>query len=124
MNDAALDLVEARYPDSGRLIKRRVHGLTKQLNILADWACVWASLERITGEGSRDKVAKYIFKYMGKQLGQRIGGRYFLHGGNLAEPVYRYGDTIEDFLEAGTEETGRFSVNVTDRIVYTEVSFL
>lgn len=124
MNDAALDLVEARYPDSGRLIKRRVHGETKQLYNLADWSCGWSSLERITGEGSRDKVAKYIFKYMGKQLGQRIGGRYFLHGGNLAEPVYRYGDTIEDFLEAGTEETGRFSVNVTDRIVYTEVSFL
>lgn len=124
MNASALDLVEARYPDSGRLIKRRKQGEVKQLYNLADWTCGWSSLERISGKGSRDKVAKYIFKYMGKQLGQRIGGRYFLHGGQLAAPVYRYGEEIEEFLGDGGQETDRFSVDVTDNVVYTEVSFL
>ena len=124
MNASALDLVEARYSDSGRLIKRRKQGEVKQLYNLADWICGWSSLERISGKGSRDKVAKYIFKYMGKQLGQRIGGRYFLHGGQLAAPVYRYGEEIEEFLGDGGQETDRFSVDVTDNVVYTEVSFL
>lgn len=124
MNASALDLIEARYPDSGRLIKRRKQGEVKQLYNLADWTCGWSSLERISGKGSRDKVAKYIFKYMGKQLGQRIGGRYFLHGGRLAAPVYRYGEDIEEFLGDGGQETDRFSVDVTDNVVYTEVSFL
>lgn len=124
MNASALDLIEARYPDSGRLIKRRGQGEVKQLYNLADWTCGWSSLERISGKGSRDKVAKYIFKYMGKQLGQRIGGRYFLHGGRLAAPVYRYGEEIEEFLGDGGQETDRFSVDVTDNVVYTEVSFL
>ena len=61
---------------------------------------------------------------MGKQLGQRIGGRYFLHGGQLASPVYRYGEEIDQFLSPDLAETNRFSVDVTDNITYTEVSFL
>lgn len=122
MNSAALDLIEARYPKSGRLMKKRRPGELKQLYNLTDWKG-FSSLEQITGDGSRDKVAKYIFKYMGKQLGQRIGGRYFLHGGSMASPVYRYGETVEEFLH-GEVETNRFSVDVTDTIVYTEVSYL
>lgn len=122
MNSAALDMIEARYPNSGRLIKKRRAGECKQLYNLTGWKG-FSSLEQITGDGSRDKVAKYIFKYMGKQLGQRIGGRYFLHGGNMASPVYRYGETVEEFLH-GEAETNRFSVDVTQNIVYTEVSYL
>ena len=44
----------------------------------------------------RDKVAKYIYKYMGKQNGQIIGGRYYLHGGDLARPVYEYFYDVTD----------------------------
>ncbi len=124
MNAAALDLTEARYADSGRLVKKRRAGESKQLYNLSDWPAGWSTVERVTGVGSTDKVAKYIFKYMGKQLGQRIGGRYFLHGGQLASPVYRYGEEIDQFLSPDLAETNRFSVDVTDNITYTEVSFL
>jgi hypothetical protein len=48
------------------------------------------------GDSDRDKVAKYIFKYMGKNLGQKIGGRYYLHGGDLALPVYEYFDDVTE----------------------------
>lgn len=123
MNSAALDMVEARYPDSSRLIKKRRAGEVKQLYNLSDWNAGFSTLERITGDGSRDKVAKYIFKYMGKQLGQRIGGRYFLHGGDMASPVYRYGDDVDTFLD-GLIPTDSFSVEVAQNIVYTEVSLL
>lgn len=124
MNAAALDLIEARYADSGRLVKKRRAGEVKQLYNLQDWPKGWSTVELVTGQGSTDKVAKYIFKYMGKQLGQRIGGRYFLHGGQLASPVYRYGEEIDQFLSPDLTETNRFSVDVTDNITYTEVSFL
>lgn len=124
MNAAALDLTEARYADSGRLVKKRRAGEVKQLYNLQDWPKGWSTVELVTGQGSTDKVAKYIFKYMGKQLGQRIGGRYFLHGGQLACPVYRYGEEIDQFLSPDLTETNRFSVDVTDNITYTEVSFL
>ena len=48
------------------------------------------------GVADRDRVAKYVYKYMGKQVGQMIGGRYFLHGGKLARPVFEYFDSPEE----------------------------
>ena len=44
------------------------------------------------GKLDRDAAAKYVFKYMGKDTARKIGGRYFLSGGDLTEPVFRYGD--------------------------------
>lgn len=44
----------------------------------------------------RDRVCKYVYKYMGKQDGAMIGGRYYLHGGQLELPIYEYYDDVTD----------------------------
>ena len=39
----------------------------------------------------RRKSVNYCLKYMGKDS-EKIGGRWFLHGGKMGDPVYFYGD--------------------------------
>lgn len=52
----------------------------------------------IEGENAQEKVSKYIWKYMTKQGGQKIGGRFYLHGGDLQAPRLVYSN--EYFSEA------------------------
>ena len=52
----------------------------------------------IEGECAQEKVSKYIWKYMTKQGGQKIGGRFYLHGGDLQKPRLEYSN--EYFSEA------------------------
>lgn len=49
--------------------------------------------------GNREAVVKYIYKYMSKAAAKdcngnweprKIGGRYYLHGGDLRSPIYEY----------------------------------
>ena len=58
---------------------------------LPEWALGFATAVRI---GSRDiepiQCAKYIADYMLKENFGRVGGRFYLHGGNLAEPMREY----------------------------------
>lgn len=44
----------------------------------------------ITGNDSRLKISKYIYKYMTKAGDRKIGGRYYLHSNNLNDPIYIY----------------------------------
>ncbi len=52
----------------------------------------------IEGENAQEKVSKYIWKYMTKQGGQKIGGRFYLHGGDLQAARLVYSN--EYFMEA------------------------
>ena len=58
---------------------------------LPEWSLGFATAVRI---GSRDiepiQCAKYIADYMLKNNYGRVGGRFYLHGGNLAEPMREY----------------------------------
>ena len=64
---------------------------------VTSWTWGFSTALHIGGEtADRDKVSKYIYKYMGKQGGQMIGGRYYLHGGHLALPVYEYFDDVTE----------------------------
>lgn len=72
---------------------------------LADWDWGFSTALLVSGEDARDKVAKYIFKYMGKQMGQKIGGRYYLSGGKLSEPLFVYAD---DPAELGDVDDAKF----------------
>jgi hypothetical protein len=58
-------------------------------------------------QGERKQVAGYIAKYITKSL-EKVGGRYYLHGGKLAEPLCSY-DVVEwdDFVG---DDTFRFEV--------------
>ena len=120
VNAAGLDgMTPARSPYTGRLIKHD----GRQIYNLPSWARNgFSTAERIeNAEGDRDAVAKYIFKYMSKQ-GSKVGGRYFLHGGDLLHPVYAYADDEREFFEAGEE---KYSKNVAlEGTNYSEWSFV
>ena len=94
-NAGALNLIEARTP-GGYLMRRK----GKPVYNLSDWDLGFSTAQLIPPTDGREAVAKYIFKYMGKQTGARIGGRYFLHGGDLASPVEELCDVIPPALQA------------------------
>lgn len=70
---------------------------------LADWYNGYTTAIRTYGE--RDHVAKYICKYITKSSG-KVGGRYYLSGGELAEPVMMYSNTDYDTADGGEYNFG------------------
>lgn len=122
MNSSALKLDRAISPKSGRVLTH--HG--KPLYNIADWGRGFTSAEMITRASSEDDeramVAKYIFKYMGKQAGQKIGGRYVLIGGDVAKPLYKYGESPQEFF-GDTPAVYTNSVNLGD-FSYAEWDFI
>ena len=94
-NSGSLDLVGARTP--GGFPARRKG---KPVYNVGDWDLGFSTAQLIPPTDGREAVAKYIFKYMGKQTGARIGGRYFLHGGDLASPVEELCDVIPPAIQA------------------------
>lgn len=101
MNESALAL-----SDSGKK-----HG-GKTIYNIENWRYGFTTAKRIGGGADEhDHVCKYIFKYMTKSaraLKQdarakvKAGGRYFLHGGALAEPRFSYCNA--DYSEASGYE--------------------
>lgn len=120
MNSTALHLIEARYPNNGRLIKDK----GQQVYNLSDYSAGFSTAKIICGENATDKVSKYIFKYMGKQINNKIGGRYYLHGGELRKPLYRYSDDPDELLLPGAVSTFTKEVEVTQNLRYKEVYFV
>ena len=94
----------------------------KAIYNIKNWKYGFSTAQYVTGESAREKCAKYIFKYMGKQMGQKIGGRYYLSGGKLNTPVYRYGETVEEFLCGSVPRYTRELE--TDGGKFTELSFI
>lgn len=84
-NSSALRLVDSGHKRKGKIVYN-----------VSDWDYGFSTALLVDGEDSRTKCAKYIFKYMGKQFGQMIGGRYYLSGGDLRSPVYKYFDQPEE----------------------------
>ena len=116
-NSDALNLEPAHSPYTGRPL---YHG-SKPLFNVSDWKYGFTSAENVSGEDASTKVAKYIFKYMSKNE-TMIGGRYFLHGGKLAQPVYCYGESVDEFING--EPTYEKNVNIGEHITYRELSFM
>ena len=44
----------------------------------------------LSGENARTATTKYCYKYITKSGGNMVGGRYYLSGGNLGRPKYKY----------------------------------
>lgn len=61
----------------------------KAIYNVTDWKLGFTTAEKLTGEYTA--VCHYISKYVTKQVVSTgpIGGRYYLHGGDLAVPVYK-----------------------------------
>ena len=119
-NSEALKLVRARSPYTGRPITRKGRAIYN----IADWPFGFSTAEHVEGgAGDRDAVAKYIFKYMGKQGATKIGGRYFLHGGELAGPVYAYANDAREFLGSEAPKN-HFTTTAASGIEYEEWDFV
>lgn len=118
-NHSALQLIPAHH--KGRSI---IHTNGNPIYNIEDWRHGFSTAVDIRSEtADRDAVAKYIFKYMGKQEGQKIGGRYFLHGGKLAKPIFRLADTPEVFFD-GAEPKYHRELDILDGATYSEWSFV
>lgn len=122
-NSSAVDMVRARNAKTGRAMS---HNGNPLFNI-PSWGYGFTSAEVIRqGNNDRNAVAKYILKYMSKQGGQRIGGRYFLHGGDLAKPFYVYADDPADLADLSTATRVKVcdKIGDTEGISYREWSFI
>ena len=119
-------MTPARNPHNGRLIKH--HG--DQVYNIDTWHAGFSTAQIVRRRGEfddpREAVAKYIFKYMGKNFGAKIGGRYMLHGGKLAHPLYAYGDGVEQFADgADLEQAAEYATELPgDGGKYWEYDFL
>ena len=70
--------------DSGRKWQRE--GIWKTVWNCPQWK--WGFTTGVEMTGTRERYCRYVSKYISK--GEKVGGRYFLHGGSLAEPWYTY----------------------------------
>lgn len=75
-----------KYTLSGENIPAHAKHRAREIFNVKDLLLGFSTAMIIEGEDARTKVSKYIWKYMTKQLGQKIGGRYYLHGGELRTP--------------------------------------
>ncbi len=125
MNSSALKLTPATNAHTGAPL---VHNGQPLYNI-ADFNLGFTSAELIQSATlDREKVAKYIFKYMGKQGTEgKIGGRYALVGGELASPIYLYGEDPQEFISISEDEVregGFYRESEHEGIKYREWSFI
>ena len=92
MNDAGLKLIPSGYWKVGKYtlewdkISPRKRREAQEIFNVKDMPLGFSTALKVEGEDSQTKISKYIWKYMTKQGGQKIGGRFYLHGGDLQLP--------------------------------------
>lgn len=87
VNGDALKLSRAHSARSGRAL-RDSEG--RPVFNISDFDFGFTTAIPLSGENAREATAKYCYKYIIKSGGVKIGGRYYLSGGRLGRPVYRY----------------------------------
>lgn len=97
-NQSALQLERAVSPRTGRPLTHNRDPIYNVTNWHNGFTTAQIIRPRHEGDDGRAACCKYIFKYIGKQ-NEMIGGRYYLSGGKLARPIYKYGDTAEEFIK-------------------------
>ena len=105
MNRDALTLVNSGVKQKGKVVYN-----------VTDWKYGFTTAKRITSNQG-NAVAKYITKYITKSVDDaergggenKVGGKYYLHGGALREPIFRYRETPY-------EEAQGFEVEVTEKL--------
>ena len=121
-NSSALDLVRATSANTGKELSHNGRPIFNVIN----WKYGFSTAEFIEAEEKdREAVSKYIFKYMGKQNGEKIGGRFFLHGGDLVKPFCLYGDSEQEFMQdSRNRPTYQVEVTPIDGITYWEWNYI
>lgn len=104
MNSEGLNMISSGYWKVGKYtleweqISKKKKSLAQEIFNIKDLKLGFSTALLIEGENAQQKVSKYIWKYMTKQGGQKIGGRFYLHGGDLKKPKLVYSN--EFFGEA------------------------
>jgi hypothetical protein len=104
-NREGLRLVPSGYWKVGKYtleyerISKKKRGEAQEIFNVKDLTLGFSTALVIEGENAQEKVSKYIWKYMTKQGGQKIGGRFYLHGGELTGPRLVYSN--ESFEGSG-----------------------
>jgi hypothetical protein len=95
INEGALALSRAINPHTGKPIKQKGRAVYNVDN----WKYGFTTAVRV-GKSDLDQSssAKYVLKYITKS-GEKIGGRYYMHGGALNEPIFEYHNL--DFDQVG-----------------------
>lgn len=120
VNESSLDLVRAINPKTGKPLLQNGRAVYN----IANWKYGFTTAVRV-GKTDVDQSAsaKYVLKYVTKGQ-EKIGGRYYLHGGNLREPIVEYFSA--DFGAFGGAEWSEFEVtkNLTCKICRNPAEFL
>lgn len=99
-NSDGLKLIPSGYWKVGKYtlpwekISPRKRNDAQEIFNVKDMPLGFSTALHVDGEDSQVKISKYIWKYMTKQGGQKIGGRFYLHGGDLALPKLVYSNEL------------------------------
>lgn len=97
-NRDSLKLERALSPRTGRPLTHNRDPIYNVTNWKHGFTTAQLVRKRSEDDDERAACVKYVLKYIGKQ-NEMIGGRYYLSGGELARPIYKYGDTAEEFIK-------------------------
>lgn len=117
-NSGALKLVEAINPHTGKVI----YDKGRPVYNIADWSRLGFSTCKILPSAVEDRVkaSKYVTKYITKDT-EKIGGRYYLHGGDLKGWEYEYGQSADDLT---AQQPRSWWYTDGDGYSFTEYSYL
>lgn len=104
VNEDSLNLVRAINPKTGKPLLQNGRAVYN----IANWKYGFTTAVRVgKSEVDQSSSAKYVLKYVTKGQ-EKIGGRYYLHGGDLKEPIVEYFNA--DFSEVGGDGWSEFAV--------------
>lgn len=104
VNEDSLNLVRAMNPKTNKPLLQNGRAVYN----IANWKYGFTTAVRVgKSEVDQSSSAKYVLKYVTKGQ-EKIGGRYYLHGGELREPVFEYFNA--DFMEIGGNDWSEFAV--------------
>ena len=86
-NFSALKTIRACSPYTGKPL---FDDEGRPIYNLSDFRLGITTVIPLSGENARVATTKYVYKYMTKLEGKKIGGRYYLSGGELGRPKYKY----------------------------------
>lgn len=103
-NETALSLSRAINPKTEKPLFQKGRAVYN----IENWKFGFTTAVRV-GKSELDQLssAKYVLKYITKNA-EKIGGRYYLHGGSLAEPTFEFFNA--DFSEIGGEAWQEFQI--------------
>ena len=86
-NFAALKVVRALNPFNGSELS---DDMQRPIYNIKDFKYGFTTVIPLSGENARTATTKYCYKYITKSGGNMVGGRYYLSGGDLGRPKYKY----------------------------------